>query len=60
MYHDEFLGEPVPVQATLFDADEIAAALRTAGFTVDAIEDRPPYEFEYPSRRIYVVATIAA
>lgn len=57
VYNEEFLGEAVPVQATLFTPDEIAGRLAEAGFAVESVQDRPPYEFEYQSQRVYILAT---
>ena len=57
VYQEEFLGQAVPVQATLFTPDEIADRLLEARFAVQSVQSRPPYDFEYPSERIYVLAT---
>ena len=34
--------------------------MRQAGFTIGEIATRPPYEFEYQTTRIYVLATRSA
>ena len=56
---DEAFGKPVALVATLFSEGEVRAALEGAGFHIDEMVTRPPYEFEYQSRRIYAVATRA-
>jgi SAM-dependent methyltransferase len=57
VHADEFVGQPVAVDATLYTADEVAGLLADSGFTVDAVLERPPYEFEHPTDRLYVRAT---
>jgi SAM-dependent methyltransferase len=54
---DEAFGKPVALVATLFSEDEVRAALARAGFHLDELVTRPPYDFEYQSQRIYAVAT---
>ncbi len=56
VHHDEFLGEPVSVDATLYEPGEVGQALRDARFAVEEVERRPPYPFEYPTDRLYVRA----
>jgi SAM-dependent methyltransferase len=56
VHTDDFLGQGVAVDATLFTPDEMAAALRGAGLAVEEIVTRPPYDFEYPSQRVYARA----
>ena len=56
IHADEFLGQPVSVDVTLFQADEMADALSAAGFTIERVLTRPPVEGEYPSPRAYVGA----
>ncbi len=34
-------------------SDEMAGYLEAAGLKVERIAEREPYEFEYPTRRIY-------
>lgn len=60
VHNDEFLGEAVSVDATLYEGDEIDASLREAGFVVDVLRRRPPYPFEHPTDRLYVQARRAA
>jgi len=54
---EDWFGEPVSVRATLFGDKEIAQYLASAGFKVEDILKRPPYEFEYQTERVYVFAT---
>jgi SAM-dependent methyltransferase len=57
VYVEEMLGEPVPMYATLFEADEMRVMLAAAGFDVVESRQRPPYDFEYPSERAYILST---
>jgi SAM-dependent methyltransferase len=57
LHADEFLGLPVSIDATLFQPDEMAGYLRRAGFTVDHVATREPYDFEFQSTRVYISAT---
>jgi SAM-dependent methyltransferase len=50
---DNWFGREVSIGATLFGADELGVLLGAAGFAVVSREERPPYEHEYPSRRLY-------
>jgi SAM-dependent methyltransferase len=54
---DELYGKRVAFVATLFSEDEIRSALTGAGLRIDELTQRPPYDFEYPSTRIYALAT---
>jgi SAM-dependent methyltransferase len=56
VHRDEFLGEAVPFEATLFSLGEIVSLVERAGFRVDEAHQRAPYDFEYPTPRIYVLA----
>ncbi len=53
---DEFLGEQVSIDATFFEPDEIAGYLRDAGFEVEGVQARTPYDSEGSTTRIYVRA----
>jgi SAM-dependent methyltransferase len=57
VHTDEFLGQPVTVEATLYTASEVTGLLADAGFRVEAALTRPPYEFEHPTERLYALAT---
>ena len=54
---DEAFGKRVALVATLFSEREVRDALAGARFRVDELVTRPPYDFEYPSQRIYALAT---
>jgi uncharacterized protein len=54
---DDFLEEPVPVVATLFELDELVGATHAAGLEVVRAERRLPYETESDTTRLYVEAT---
>jgi len=56
---DELFGKRVAFVATLFSEREVRDALEGAGFCIDEMVTRPPYDFEYQSRRIYTTATRA-
>jgi hypothetical protein len=53
---DEFLDEPVPFVATLFELDELVDASQAVGLTVTQAERRTPYAAE-STVRLYVEAT---
>jgi SAM-dependent methyltransferase len=53
---DEFLAQPVPFAATLFDLDELVRASEASGFAVTTAERREPYETE-STVRLFVAAT---
>jgi SAM-dependent methyltransferase len=59
VHRDEFLGHPVPFEATLFSLGEIVSLVESAGFWVDEAKQRVPYEFENPTPRLYVLAHVA-
>ena len=56
VHADDWLGQGVSVDATLFSPEEMARLMRDAGLTVAEILTRPPYDFEYPSLRVYARA----
>jgi hypothetical protein len=53
---DQWFGREVAVRATLFGQEELAAALAEAGLRLVESHQRDPYDFEYPSRRLYLWA----
>ena len=53
---DDFLGEPTPFVASLFELDELVAAAEQAGLHVMTTHRRPPYPFEHQTVRLYVEA----
>ncbi len=54
---DDMLDQPVEMYATLYGREEIAEYARAAGFEVENVRTRDPYEFEYPTTRVYTRAT---
>jgi|SRR6267378_2013476 len=57
LHRDEWFGQPVSIDFRLFQGTEIAGYLEAAGFEEIRILERPPYEFEYPTDRIYCFAS---
>ena len=53
VHADDWFGRGVSIDATLHQPAGMAAAMDGAGFGVDAITTRAPYEFEYPTTRVY-------
>ena len=53
---DELFGRPLRMVVTLFAPDEVREAAESAGFVVDLLEVRGPYETEYKHDRIYLRA----
>ena len=49
--------EKISISATLFEPDEMRGYMEAAGLAVDDISARDPYDFEYPTRRVYAAAT---
>ena len=57
LHRDEWYGETVSIDVCLFDTREMTGYLEAAGFAEIKILERPPYEFEYPTRRLYAFAS---
>ena len=53
---ESWLGQEVAVFATLVQPAELAAWARHAGLAVDRVHTRSPYDFEYPSERVFLEA----
>jgi len=53
LHRERWYDLPVSIDICLFERDEMAGYLEAAGFEVERIVDREPYEFEYPTRRVY-------
>jgi len=59
LHRDEWYGEPVSIDVTLMTHDEMIGYLNAAGFSDAKVVEREPYEFEYPTRRMYALASKA-
>ncbi|HMG33140.1 MAG TPA: class I SAM-dependent methyltransferase [Blastocatellia bacterium] len=53
---EEWYGRPVSLSVTLFDSEEMCGYLRDTGFEISKSLARGPYDFEYPTQRLYVWA----
>jgi len=56
LHRDEWYGRPVSIDVNLFETDEMSGYLTAAGFEIERIVEREPYDFEYPTRRVYAFA----
>ena len=56
LHRDEWYGQPVSIDVTLMTNEEMSAYLHAAGFAEVIIRERKPYEFEYPTPRLYAFA----
>jgi ubiquinone/menaquinone biosynthesis C-methylase UbiE len=56
VHTENWFGQGVSIDATLFTAEEMPGYLHQAGFQVEQVAEREPYEFEYQSRRVYILA----
>ena len=56
LHRDEWYEEPVSIDFTLMTSEEMRDYLETAGLEVDKMVQRDPYEFEYPTQRVYASA----
>lgn len=57
LHADEFLGQTVSIDASLFQPAEMKTLLESAGFRVEEVLSREPYEFEFQSQRVYIRAS---
>lgn len=53
---DGWLGHPVSIDGTMFNAAELTRLLADAGFTDCEASERAPYPSEHPTRRLYLRA----
>jgi hypothetical protein len=54
---DELWGKPVSADFVFFRPEEVENYLTAAGFVIEEVITRPPYEsVEYPSHRAYLFA----
>jgi ubiquinone/menaquinone biosynthesis C-methylase UbiE len=56
LHRDAWYEKPVSIDVTLFEKQEMTKLLTAAGFAVKSIAERKPYDFEYPTTRLYVLA----
>lgn len=56
LHRDEWYDQAVSIDVNLFSSDEMKGYLEAAGLEVERIAERPPYEFEYPTQRMYALA----
>ena len=57
VHTENWFGQGVSIDATLFTAEEMTGYLHQAGFQGEEVVERDPYAFEYQSRRIYILAS---
>jgi SAM-dependent methyltransferase len=53
LHRGEWYGKQVSINVTLFTQEEMSGYMEAAGFEVERIVWREPYEFEYPTQRVY-------
>jgi hypothetical protein len=53
-HEDEALGKPVAFDCTLFEPEEMTGVVERAGFSLQEVTVRAPYDTEYPTTRVYV------
>ena len=56
LHSDEWFDQPVALSVSLFEEEEMTTYLGEARFTGIHIASRPPYDFEYPTQRMYAIA----
>jgi len=57
LHRDEWYGETVSIDFCLFQGTEMTDYLEAAGFQNIRVIERDPYEFEHPTKRIYMLAS---
>jgi len=57
LHAEDWFGEKISISATLFEPDEMRGYMEATGLAVDDVTARDPYDFEYPTRRVYAAAT---
>ena len=56
VHKDEWWGKPVDVDAFFFEREEMEQYMISAGFEIEEVIERPPYEgVEYDSHRVYIL-----
>ena len=56
LHEDDVLDTHVSFDCTLFEPDEVTEVLENTGFPVVEVTVRRPYDFEYPTKRVYILA----
>ena len=56
LHRDQWYDKAVSIEVTLFTKDEMSGYVEEAGFEIEKIVEREPYEFEYPTQRLYLLA----
>jgi ubiquinone/menaquinone biosynthesis C-methylase UbiE len=56
LHEDDVLDTHVSFDCTLFEPDEVAGVLEDSGYSVVEVTVRRPYDFEYPTKRVYILA----
>ena len=57
VHTENWFGQGVSIDATLFTPEEMTGYLHQAEFQVEQVVERDPYTFEYQSRRVYILAS---
>ncbi|MDX6613263.1 MAG: hypothetical protein QOD75_2449 [Blastocatellia bacterium] len=55
LHREEWYDQPVSIDVSLMTNEEMLDYLMAAGFQEALIRERTPYEFEYPTQRMYIV-----
>src|SRR5205823_14452157 len=58
IHSSEWFGQHVAIDVTLFEREEMEQYTRQAGLCDVQVVERPPYAFEYQSRRLYLSARV--
>jgi len=56
--HDSYEGRPIDVTIVGRDPDRTAELAAGSGFNVEDVRVREPYDFEHPTKRIYLLASV--
>lgn len=57
-YRRELLGIEVDIYFSLFTEDEVAGCFERAGFRLELLERRTPYDFEIANERIFAIGRV--
>lgn len=57
LHRDEWFGQPVSIDFRLFQRAEMVSYLSAVGFAAISTMERAPYDFEYPTTRVYAFAS---